>query len=277
MVQTAHGRLGSTVVASSGSLDLHVFIDAGGRANSKRVWGGIALLNARELSWIDSELSHLRALLPDALSQSGELKGRNVPTQIAKDTANRFRQEDRRILFWANWYPEFDGPELDAMRQQFLQFLTDLRPSPTNFERSEIEAWNTDLRDYFRGLREVNRHTIISIIAHLNWLFSEIARVQLGPQLRSAHVLVDDENLPTPMLTNRFLTAFVASGLQGSGMSFRRTGGCFRRVNTGGCHVTVDGSAKSHEHAGLQYVDILLQVVQRQLPRFTTKGSRAET
>jgi hypothetical protein len=91
------------------------------------------------------------------------------------------------------------------------------------------------------------------------------------------HVFIDDENLPTPELNNRFLAGFVAAGLQGAGMSFRRTGGCFRRVDIGGCHVTLDASAKSDEHAGLQYVDILLQVVQRQLPGFTAKGNGTET
>ncbi len=277
MFQTALGRLGSAVIAPSDSLDLHVFIDAGGRSNSKRVWGGLALLNAQELSWIDTELSRLRASLPDAINQSGELKGKNVPTQIAKDSGLRFRQEDRRILFWANWYPEFDGPELIEVRRQLSQFLTDLRPNATHLERSEIEAWHTDLRDYFNRLPPVNGHKVISIVAHLVWLFREIARVNLGPQLRSAQVVIDEENLPTPELTNRFLTGFVAAGLQGAGMSFRRTGGCFRRVDTGGCHVAVDASAKSHQHAGLQYADILVQVVQRQLPGFPAKGNRTET
>ncbi|HEV8603932.1 MAG TPA: hypothetical protein VGQ99_01120 [Tepidisphaeraceae bacterium] len=277
MFQTALGRLGSAVIAPSESLDLHVFIDAGGRSNSRRVWGGLALLNARELSWIDAELSQLRALLPEALNQSGELKGKNVPTQIAKDAGLRFRQENRRILFWANWYPEFDGPELIETRRQLSQFLADLRPNATHLERSEIEAWHTDMRDYFDGLLPVNGHKVISIVAHLSWLFGEIARVNLGPQLRSAHVVIDEENLPTPELTNRFLTGFVAAGLQAAGMSFRRTGGCFRRLDSGGCHVTMDASAKSDEHAGLQYADILLQVVQRQLPGFTRKGNGTAT
>ncbi len=60
-------------------------------------------------------------------------------------------------------------------------------------------------------------------------------------------------------------------------MSFRRTGGCFRKVDTGGCNVMVDASAKSEERSGLQYVDILLQVAQRQLPGFTGKGNRTQT
>ncbi len=277
MFLTALGRLGSEVIAPSESLDLHVFIDAGGRANSKRVWGGLALLDSRELSWVDSELAHLRASFPGALKPTGELKGKNVPTQIAKDAGLRLRQEDRRILFWGNWYPEFDGLELIEIRRLFSNFLTDLRPNAAHLERSEIEAWHTDMRDYFDKLPPVNGHKVISMITHFTWLFREIARVNLGPQLRSAHVMIDEENLPTPKLTNRFLTGFVAAGLQGAGMSNRRTGGCFRRINTGGCHVTVDASAKSDKHAGLQYADILLQVVQRKLPGFTAKGNGAET
>jgi hypothetical protein len=267
MLQTALGRLGSTIVAPTESLDLHIFIDAGGRADSRRVWGGLALLDARELLWIDAELARLRASLP--LEPSGELKGKNVPMQVAKDAGIRFRQQDRRILFWANWYPEFDGAELVEMRRQLSQFLNNLHPDATRTERSEIEAWHTEMRDYFDGLRPVNGHKVVSILAHLGWLFAEITRVKLGPQLRSAHVVVDEENLPSPESTRRFLASFVAAGLQGAGMSYRRTGGCFRRINTGGCHVAVDACAKSEKHAGLQYVDILLQVVQRKLPGFT--------
>jgi hypothetical protein len=268
MFQMALGRLGSAVLATSESQDLHIFIDSGGRSNLKRVWGGLAMLNPIELSWIDTELSRLRALLPDAIDQRGELKGKNVPTQVAKDSGLRMRQEDRRILFWANWYPKFDDPELVQVRHQLSQFLRNLRPDATHLERSEIEAWHTDLRDYFDGLMQVNGHKVVSIVAHLGWIFREIARVNLGPQIRSAQLIIDEENLPAPQRTNRFLTGFVAAGLQGAGMTFRRTGGCFRRVNTGGCDVSVDACAKSDKHAGLQYVDILLQVVQRQLPGF---------
>jgi hypothetical protein len=271
MLQTALGRLGSTVVAPNESLDLIVFIDAGGKADLTRVWGGLALLDERELSWIDTELARLRAALPDVLDLRGELKGKNVPTPLAKDAGVRFRQEGRRILFWANWYPDFDGAELAALRRQLSEFLTGLRPDPAHLERPEIEAWQADLQEYFDSLRSVNGHKIISILAHLGWLFREIARVNLGPQLRSVRVVVDHENLPSPERTNRFLKGFVAAGLQGSGMSFRRTGGCFRRIDTGGCNVVVEESAKSHEHSGLQYVDILLQVVQRQLPGYTER------
>jgi hypothetical protein len=88
--------------------------------------------------------------------------------------------------------------------------------------------------------------------------------------------VIDEEDLPAPMRANRFITAFVAAGLQGTGMSFRRTGGCFRRVDTGGCYVTVDACAKSDKHPGLQYVDIQLQVVQRQLLESMAKGNRKD-
>jgi hypothetical protein len=125
------------------------------------------------------------------------------------------------------------------------------------------------MRGYFDTLRPANGHKVISMVSHLNWLYGEISRVSLGPQVRSARIVIDQEDLPAPERTNRFLTSFFAAGLQNAGMSFRRTGGCFRRVDTGGCYVTVDGSAKSDEHAGLQYVDILIQVVQRQLPGFS--------
>jgi len=271
MFQTALGRLGSNIITLSESLDLHVFIDAGGRSNSRRVWGGLACLGANELLWIDTELFRLRALLKGSLTQSGELKGKAVPTEIAKEAGAKLRQADRRILFWTNWYPEFDGAELVEMRRQLSDFLRNLHPDPFHLERAEIEASYADMRNYFDGLKPVNGHKIISIVAHLVWLFREIERANLGAQLRSAHFIIDEENLPDPTIASRFLTAFSAAGLQGAGMTFRRTGGCFRRVNTGGCHVTVAPSSKSDEHAGLQYVDILIQVVQRQLPGFSAK------
>jgi len=168
-------------------------------------------------------------------------------------------------------------PEVAELRRQLSQFLEELRPDVTHLERFEIEAWHKDLLDHFDALPPINGHKIISILAHLGWLFREIKRVNLGPQLRAVHILIDTENLPAPVLNNRFLTGFLAAGLQGAGMSFRRTGGCFRRVDKGGCHVTVDGSAKSDQHAGLQYVDILLQVVQRQLPGYGAKHNATET
>ncbi|MGA2584548.1 MAG: hypothetical protein ABSG31_14830 [Tepidisphaeraceae bacterium] len=128
MFLVAHGRLGSTVLAPSESLDLHVFIDAAGQSKSKRVWGGLALLGTRELAWVDAEISTLRALLPDALEGNGELKGKKVPLQIAKDTGVKVRREDRRILFWSNWYPKFNDPEIIETRRQLSQFLAGLNP-----------------------------------------------------------------------------------------------------------------------------------------------------
>jgi hypothetical protein len=273
MALVALGRIGSAEIAPSESLDLHIFIDAGGKADSTRVWGGLACV-AHELSWIDSELSRLKALLPYKVEKNGELKGRDVPIEIAKESGLKLRQEDRRILFWANQYPKFDEPEITKMSTLFSEALANLHPDPTHLECQEIEEWNTERRDYLDGLaKPVNRHKLISMIAHMNWLYDEIRRVNLGPQLRSASIVIDEENLPGPMPANRLLTAFFAAGLQSAGMSYRRTGGCFRRIDTGGCHVTVNASAKSHECAALQYVDIHIQVVQRQLPGFTNKGS----
>jgi hypothetical protein len=268
MAVVALGRIGSAVIAPSESLDLHVFIDAGGRADSTRVWGGLACVGG-ELSWIDNELSRLKALLPHAIDKDGELKGKCVPIEYAKESGRKFRQEDRRILFWANQYVGFDEPEVIKMCAAVSEFLADLHPDSDHPERQEIEEWNRERLEYFGGLaKPVNRHKLISMVAHMNWLYDEIRRVNLGPQLRSAHIVVDEENLPCPRPTNRFLTAFFSAGFQSAGMSSRRTGGCFRRVDTGGSHVTVNASAKSHEHAALQYVDIHIQVVQRQLPGF---------
>lgn len=101
----ALGRIGSAVIAPNESLDLHIFIDAGGQADSTRVWGGLAC-DAHELSWIDTELSRLKALLPQSLEKDGELKGKHVPIEIAKESGRKFHQEDRRILFLGEPVPQ---------------------------------------------------------------------------------------------------------------------------------------------------------------------------
>lgn len=52
MFQTAIGRIGSKIVSAPLSLEMRVFLDAGGKANRRRVWGGLAIIGERELDWL---------------------------------------------------------------------------------------------------------------------------------------------------------------------------------------------------------------------------------
>jgi hypothetical protein len=62
----------------------------------------------------------------------------------------------------------------------------------------------------------------------------------------------------------------VAATFQAAGMSYRLTGSALREEATEGA-IAVDLAGDSRKCKGLQYVDILLQVVQRQLPGFAAR------
>jgi len=110
------GRLGSLVRVPSNSLDLYVFVDAGGRASERRLWGGLACIGDREIAWLRQRLDDLKKTLPNCLEPSGELKGKHVPTPIAQQLGQDLREEDRRSLFWATWCCEVSDPALSSLR-----------------------------------------------------------------------------------------------------------------------------------------------------------------
>ncbi len=97
MFQTTIGRIDSTIEAPSQTLDIKIFIDAGGKADYRRVWGGLAVIGTSEIEWMKDTLDKYDK------SKHKELKGKDLSTEEIISIASRIREENRRILFWANW------------------------------------------------------------------------------------------------------------------------------------------------------------------------------
>lgn len=108
MFQTAIGRIGSKIISAPLSLEMRVFLDAAGKANRRRVWGGLALIGEHELDWLQKVLDDIRNEFPIKDVKKPEMKGRDLPTSVIKAAGRKLREEDRRILFWANWLPAYN-------------------------------------------------------------------------------------------------------------------------------------------------------------------------
>jgi hypothetical protein len=260
MFQTAIGRLQGIIESPPRSLDLWVFLDAGGKAGDQRVWGGLAAIGESELSWIEKVLDDMRKNGSEAI----ELKGRELETSIIKATGRRILQEDRRIIFWANWLLDWKDLKSEEFSKRLGSALNSLKPNPHHIEQHTIEAWQNNNANYFETLKPINRHKLLSIIIHVQWLIAEIKRIQLGAQLKSARIVIDQENFPDEAQCGVVVKSFIAAGLQSAGMDFSLTGKAFREEAREGS-VSVNVAAKSGENTGVQFVDILLQAVLRKV------------
>lgn len=267
MLQCLLGRIGSALKAPPDSLDLHVFLDAGGRATNRRVWGGLAAVGDDELRWIGHEVARLGRDCPHVVTPAGEVKGKHLQLEEAIALGNRIREEGRRIVFWANWYPDPSNEDVTRLREYLRSTLASLRPARHRLDARIVEAWHRRMEVYYRRLKPENQHKLLSAITHLQWLFEELARRCTAGQLQRCHLLMDDENLPDPDGASLLLKSFLAAGLRAAGMSCRRTGTAYRESALEGA-VTVEGNVDSCDAPGMQYLDVLLQVVQRQLPGY---------
>jgi len=271
MFITAIGRLGSIIEVPADSLYLHIFLDAGGRASGKRVWGGLACVGDQELVSLARKLDDLKVVLPKCVEGSGELKGKRVRTSLAKELGRRLREEDRRSVFWATWCCEMDHPILTILRDLFSEFLSSQKADSLRPDRKQVEKWFRRMDSCFKRLKYVNQHKLISLLQHMKWLGDEVRRTGLGRQLRSVRVIVDREDFPNADVCAVLMKEAVSATSQAAGMSYRLTGSTFREEATEGA-IAVDLAGNSSECQCLQCVDILLQVVQRQLPGFSAAG-----
>jgi hypothetical protein len=276
MLQTTLGRLDSSIVAPPGTLDLYVFVDAGGRQAECRVWGGLAAIGTQELMWIESAVCDLKRRYANRTEVSGELKGKVVSTRDAMREGRTLDLKGRRIRFWVNWYPRASESSLARLRQEFQDFLAGLHPHGHRLDQDRVERWSRDMEKYFRKLKPVNRHKVLSLLAHIQWLAGDIRRTGIGSQLGSAKIIVDREDFPKPAGCANLVKAFVSASLQAAGMSYRLTGSAAREEPEEGA-VTVDVHSDSAAHAGLQYCDVLLQAVQQQLPRPKRLSGRGDS
>lgn len=266
MFQCALGRVHSEVVLPSESLNLFVYIDAGGWAKSKRVWGGLAAFGRLEDNWIDRKIHDLGIQHPHARETTGELKGRRLDLGAVVDTGRLILSEGRRMCFWSNWYPKPDQSAAD----DFLRAFGGIRAARWRLDASRIQARNDAWAGYLERLKPVNRWKVFSLLAHLQWLVQEIRRTRVGHQLSRVELLVDREALPSPAKAGELVKTMFAASLQHAGMSLAKTGRAYEETPQEGA-VRVDMDANSAVSSGLQLVDVLLQAVQRRLPGY---GSR---
>jgi hypothetical protein len=138
MFLTAIGRLGSVLEMPPESLDLSIFLDAGGRARETRVWGGLACLGDRELQLLEQRLVDLKKAYPKRVEESRELKGKRVPTSIAKELGQQLREEERRSLFWASSCCDMNDRDFTWLRALFSAFLASQEAVPHRLDREQV-------------------------------------------------------------------------------------------------------------------------------------------
>ena len=261
MFQCALGRVSSAVVFPQESLSLSVYVDAGGRAGRKRVWGGLAAVGDNEDLWIRRKMTALATEHAASLEATGELKGGQLQLPDVVRAGRAIVTESRRICFWANWYPSPD----ETAAETFLRSLAQVRVAQGRQDTAFNQSRNDACVAYIKSLTPVNRWKVFSLIAHLQWLVGELRNSGVGPQLGRVHLYVDGEDLPSPEGANDLVKLMFAASLQHSGMSLRTTGRAYEEAGQQGA-VRVDLNVGSAGSPGLQFVDILLQAVQRQLP-----------
>lgn len=260
MFQTAIGRIQSIIESPPRTLDMWVFLDAGGKAGNQRVWGGLAAIGESELSWIANALKDIG----EDVNGNTELKGRELGTEVIKAAGRKILEEDRRVIFWANWLLDWKDQKSQEFSIIFGDVLASLKPNPYHLEQLSIEAWQYDIANYFEELRPINQHKLLSIIIHIQWLITEINRTKLGGQLKSARLIIDNENFPNETQCGAVVKSFFAAGLQSAGMHCSLTGTAFREESCEG-PVRVNVAGKSENDAGIRYVDVLLQAVLRKV------------
>lgn len=260
MFQTAIGRIESIIESPPRTLDMWVFLDAGGKAGNQRVWGGLAAIGESELTWMSQVLDDIG----EDSSGTVEVKGRELETSVIKAAGRRINEEDRRVLFWANWLLDWKEEKSRQFSSQLGDVLNSLRPAKYHLQQQSIENWQNGIASYFGTLKPVNQHKLLSIILHIQWLISEIKRTELGGQLKSARIVIDNENFPNEERCGVVVKSFFAAGLQSAGMDCSFTGTAFREeANEGAVKISVAG--ESEKNAGIKYVDILLQAVLRKV------------
>ena len=261
MFQTAIGRIQSIIEYPPRTLDMWVFLDAGGKAGKQRVWGGLAAIGDSELGWIESVIKDIDS----KNNTDSELKGHELDLEVIKAAGKKIKIEDRRVIFWANWLPDWRDQKSQNCSRYLGDFLASLRPNSSNLNYSSIESMQSVMAGCYSGLKDVNKHKIMSIIMHLQWLIEEINRRKLGDQLKSVKLVIDNENFPSQAIEcGVIVKSFFAAGLQHVGMDCSLTGTAFREKPNEGS-VSVDLLGNSGEVAGIRYVDVLLQAVLRKV------------
>lgn len=258
MFQTTIGRIDSTIEAPSQTLDMKIFIDAGGQADNLRVWGGLAVIGTSEIKWMTDTLDKFDK------SKHKELKGIDLSTEEIISIASKIREENRRILFWANWIECWNEGNAKKLATEFENFLDSMKSDNYHLEKESIDAWYKSQASFFSKLKPINKHKILSIIELFHWFNIEIEKRKLGHQLKSVEVVIDNENFPSEKDCGILVKHIISANLQGAGMHYALTGKALdERAQEGAVNVNVAG--ESENVVGIRFVDILLQRVLRKV------------
>jgi hypothetical protein len=258
MFQTAIGRIGSTIEVPSQTLDIKIFIDAGGKADNLRVWGGLAVVGTSEVKWMKDTLDKFDK------SKHEELKGIALSTEEIISIAGKICEENRRILFWANWIGCWNEENAQKLATEFENFLGSMKSNNYHLEKESIDAWYKSQASFFSELKPINKHKILSIIELFHWFTIEIEKRKLGHQLKSVEVVIDNENFPNEKDCGVLIKHIISAGLQGAGMHYALTGKALdEHAQEGAVNVNVAG--ESEDVVGIRFVDILLQRVLRKV------------
>lgn len=264
MFQTAIGRIQSAIISPPRSLEMQIFLDAGGKAGNRRVWGGLAIIGESELIWVQKVIDEICSEFPIENRNKAEPKGRDIPISIIKRAGQKIRKEDRRILFWANWLPAWNEKVSSDLSIIMTEVLNKLKPNPFHLKKHIIETGYEQNAGYFSKLKDVNKHKLISIMAHIQWIITEISRANMGNQLKSVKIIIDRENFPDEEKCGILVKSFMVAGFQSSGMDYVLTGKAYKeKADEGAIIVNVSGESK--DIPGLIFVDILLQAVLRKV------------
>lgn len=258
MFQTTIGRIHSTIEAPSQTLDIKIFIDAGGQAYDPRVWGGLATTETSDDKWMKDTLDKFDK------SKHKELKGIDLSTEEIISIASKILEEDRRILFWANWIERWNEGNAQKLATEFGNFLVSMKSNNYHLEKESIDACYQSQASFFSELKPINKHKILSIIELFHWFTCEIEKRKLGHQLKSVEIVIDNENFPNEKDCGVLIKHIISAGLQGAGMHYTLTGNAFdEHAQEGAVNVNVVG--ESENVVGIRFVDILLQRVLRKV------------
>ena len=261
MFQTAIGRISSIIENPFQTLDMKIFIDAGGKSGHQRVWGGLATIGTSEIKWMEGVLGNIHK--SNRLG-SKELKGRELSIEEIKSTGRKIREEDRRILFWANWLECWNEKKAQNLTKILENTLSSMEPNHYHLKKETIDAWYKSQASYFSKLKPINQYKVLSIIAHFQWIINEIEKCKLGHQLKSVEVVIDNENFPNEKDCGVLIKHFISAGLQSAGMHYTHTGKASKEHAQEGA-VNVNMAGKSEDIVGIRFVDILLQAVLRKV------------
>jgi hypothetical protein len=261
MFQAAIGRINSIIEAPPQTLDMKIFIDAGGKADNRRVWGGLAVIGTSEIKWMKDVLDDIHK--SNKIS-SKELKGRELSIEEIKSTGRMIREQDRRILFWANWIECWNEENAQKFARELENAFSSMRSNCTRLDKDSIDAWYKSQASFFSKLKPINKHKVLSINELLQWVISEIKKCKLGHQLKSVEIVIDNENFQNEKDCGVLFKHIISAGLQSAGMHYTLTGKALKEhAQEGAVNVNVTG--KSEDVVGIRFVDILLQAVLRKV------------